>query len=64
MDNSVIYNRIYARSLEWGSKWRKPVIEIVKEEYPTLTDAEQEQISKSGNILRDQISFQYILPLD
>lgn len=43
--NSVIYNRIYALSLEWGSNWRKPINKIVKEEYPSLTDEQQEQIS-------------------
>lgn len=45
MDNSVIYNRIYALSLEWGQNWRKSVIKIVKEEYPSLSDKQQEQIS-------------------
>lgn len=55
MDNSIIYNRIYARSLEWGQNWLKPIIQIVKEEYPSLADAEQEQISKYIENTREEI---------
>lgn len=43
--DSVVLNRIYELSLEFGKNWRKPVLTIVQEVSPNLSFEEQKQIS-------------------
>ena len=43
--DSVVLNRIYELSLEFGKNWRRPVLTIVQEVSPNLSFEEQKQIS-------------------
>ena len=43
--DSVVLNRIYELSLEFGINWRRPVLTIVQEVSPNLSFEEQKQIS-------------------
>jgi len=53
--DSVVLNRIYELSLEFGKNFRRPVLTIVQEVSPNLSLEEQKQISSYIEKTRSRI---------
>lgn len=43
--HEYILNKVYSASLEFGENWRRPIVEIVGELYPQMSETDKTEIA-------------------